>query len=178
MIIKKYMEFIKESINGYKYGCVMVEVPVSNWDEITSMIDPSDIYDGGDSTHGKSKNPHVTIFYGLHDDVTEEMVKSVFDNFGEEIHIDINGIGVFENKDFDVVKLDVNPDGSLQHLFDELSKFPNSNEYPEYKPHITISYVKSGTGKKYANPNYKHTVNNVHKMTYSMANGEKKFFSI
>ena len=177
MIIKNYMQFVKEAINGYKYGCVMIEVPVNNWNEITSFIDPNDIYDGGDSTHGIQKNPHVTILYGLHDDVTEDMVKSVFEKFDEEIHIEVDGIGIFENKDFDVVKFNVNPDGALQHLFDELSKFPNSNEYPEYKPHITIAYVKSGTGKKYVKPDYKYTVSNVNKITYSMANGKKVHFN-
>ena len=43
MKIKNYIQFIKESINGHKYGCVMVEVPVSNWDEITSSINKEDI---------------------------------------------------------------------------------------------------------------------------------------
>ncbi len=178
MIIKKYMQFIKEAINGYKYGCVMIEVPVSNWDEITSWIDPNDIYDGGDSTHGIQKNPHVTILYGLHDDVTEDMVKSVFEKFDEDIHIEVDGVGIFENKDFDVVKFNVNPDGALQHLFDELSKFPNSNEYPEYKPHITLCYIKKGLGNKYVKPDYKYTVNNVNKVCYSMANGKKIYFEI
>ena len=28
-------------------------------------------------------------------------------------------------------------------------EFENDNAYPEYKPHITIAYVKEGTGSKY-----------------------------
>ena len=44
MRIKKYIQFVKES-TGYDYGCVMVEVPVSNWDEICSSIDKEDIYE-------------------------------------------------------------------------------------------------------------------------------------
>lgn len=179
MIIKKYIQFVKEAINGYKYGCVMIEVPVSNWNEITSWIDPNDVYESkGDSTYGIQKNPHVTILYGLHDNVTEEMVKSVFDNYHEDIHIEVDGVGIFENPDFDVVKFNVNPDGALQHLFDELSKFPNSNEYPDYKPHITIAYVKKGMGKKYVKPDYKYTVKNVDKVCYSMANGKKVYFTV
>lgn len=177
MKIKKYIQFIKESINGYKYGCVMVEVPVSNWDEITSTIDPEDIYtESGDSTYGIQKNPHVTILYGLHDDVTEDEVKSVFDNFDGNINIVVDGVGIFENEKFDVVKFNVNPDGALQELNDRLSEFPNSNEYPDYKPHITIAYVKKGTGKKYVKPEYKYEVKNVNKITYSMADGKKVYF--
>lgn len=178
MIIKNYIQFINEAINGYKYGCVMIEVPVSNWNEITSFINPEDIFEGGgDGPKGIQKNPHVTLLYGLHDDVTLEQVKSVFENFDGDINIEVNGVGVFENDKFDVVKFNVNPQGSLQYLFDELSKLPNSNEYPEYKPHITIAYVNKGMGKKYVKDDYKYTVKNVNKITYSTAKGEKYHFN-
>ena len=67
MIIKKYIDFIKESINGYSYGCVMVEVPVKNWEELVQVIDIDDIYEEkGDSTYGIQKNTHLTLLYGLH----------------------------------------------------------------------------------------------------------------
>jgi len=151
MIIKNYIQFINESINGHKYGCVMIEVPVSNWDEITSSIDPEDIFEqeGNGDPKGIQKNPHITLLYGLHDDVTLEQVKSVFENFDGDINIEVNGVGIFENDKFDVVKFNVNPQGSLQYLFEELSKLPNSNQFPKYEPHITIAYVKKGLGKKY-----------------------------
>jgi 2'-5' RNA ligase len=179
MIIKKYTQFLIENVGGYKYGCVMVEVPVNNWDEITSWIDPNDVYESkGDSTYGIQKNPHLTLLYGLHDDVTPEMVKNVISKYKNDIHIEVDGIGIFENSDFDVVKFNVNPDGTLQKLFNELSELPNSNEYPEYKPHITISYVKRGMGKKYVKPDYKYAVKNVDKVCYSMTNGEKVYFNI
>jgi len=104
------------------------------------------------------------------------MIKSVFEEFTGSINIEVNGIGIFENKDYDVVKFNVNPDGALQELHDKLSEFPNSNEYPDYKPHITISYVNKGMGKKYVKPDYKYTVENVDKITYSMTSGEKVNF--
>lgn len=172
MKIENYIQFIKES-SGYQYGCVMVEVPVSNWNEITSYIDPEDVYTGGDDTHGIQEFPHLTLLYGLHKEVTPEMVKSVFEGFTKDINIEVNGIDIFENKDYDVVKFNVNPDGALQELHDKLSEFPNSNDFPDYKPHITIAYVKSGTGKKYVKPDYKYEVKNVNHITYSMANGNK-----
>lgn len=180
MIIKSYIKFINEAINGHKYGCVMIEVPVSNWDEITSSIDPEDIFygDGKGDPKGIQKNPHITLLYGLHDDVTLEQVKSVFENFDGDINIEVNGVGIFENDKFDVVKFNVNPQGSLQYLFDELSKLPNSNEFPEYKPHITLCYTKKGTGKKYVKDDYRYTVKNVNKICYSLSNGKKFYFEI
>jgi 2'-5' RNA ligase len=180
MIIKRYTQFVNESINGHKYGCVMVEIPVSNWDEITSSIDPEDVYNESEDgeTHGIQENPHVTILYGLHDNVTQEMVKSVFEGFTGSINIEVDGIGVFENKDYDVVKFNVNPDGALQELHDELSKFPNSYQFPDYKPHITLAYIKKGLGKKYIRNDYKYEVKNVNKICYSLSNGEKIYFEI
>lgn len=180
MKIKRYIQFINEAINGHKYGCVMIEVPVSNWDEITSYIDPEDIFEkeeNGDPK-GIQKNPHITLLYGLHDDVTPEQVQSVFDNFDGDINIEVNGIDIFENEKFDVVKFNVNPQGSLQYLFDELSKFSNSNQFPDYKPHITIAYVKKGVGKKYIKDDYKYTVKNANKVVYSKPSGQKTYFEI
>jgi hypothetical protein len=178
MIIKKYLQFIKES-SGYKYGCVMIDIPVSNWNEITSTIESDDVYnEPGDHTYGIQKDPHVTILYGLHEEVTDEMVKSVFEDFDGEVSIEVNGIDIFENKDYDVVKFNVVPDGDLLELHNRLSKFPNSNEYPDYKPHITIAYVKKGTGKKYVNPDYKYSVKNANKVVYSKPSGQKTYFEI
>ena len=178
MIIKKYLQFITEKINGYDYGCVMVDVPVGNWNEITSWIDKEDLYEVEGENFGIQKRPHLTILYGLHDDVTPDMVKSVFDQFDGDINIEVNGVDIFENEKFDVVKFNVKPDGALQELNNKLSEFPNSNEYPDYKPHITIAYVKKGLGKKYIKPDYHYTVKNVDEITYSMPNGEEFKFNL
>lgn len=172
MIIKSYIQFIKES-NEHKYGCVMIEVPVSNWDEIISSIDKEDIYESNEGDpKGIQNNPHLTLLYGLHDDVTLEQVKSVFNNFDGDINIEINGIDIFENDKFDVVKFNIKPDGSLQELHDKLSELPNSDQFPDYIPHITLCYTKKGTGKKYIKDDYRYRVKNVNNITYSSASGE------
>jgi len=177
MKIKKYTQFLNESIQ-YKFGCVMLEVPVSNWEEIISSINQEDIYEKEGENYGVQKNPHVTILYGLHDEVSLDQVKSVFEDFDGGVDIKIEGIGTFENKDFDVIKFNVLKNESLQKLNYRLSEFPNSNEYPEYIPHITIAYVKKGCGKKYDDPNYRYEVKNLTDVCYSMSNGSKEYFTI
>jgi 2'-5' RNA ligase len=177
MKLKKYIEFIKES-SGYEYGCVMIEVPVSNWNELTNSIDSKDVYTGGDDSHGIQEYPHLTLLYGLEKGVTEDQVKSVIDNFKGEIKIEIDGINLFENEQFDVLKFNVVSDAGLQQLHDELSKLPNTDKFPIYKPHITIAYLNKGMGKKYVNPNYKYSVKNINKIVYSRPNSEKVIFDI
>jgi len=173
MKIKNYKQFIIEKINRYDYGCVMIDVPVQNWNEIISWIDTDDLYEVEGENYGVQERPHLTLLYGLHKEVTPDMVKSIFDNFDGDIEVEVDGIDIFENDKFDVVKFNIKPTESLIELNSKLSELPNSNEYPDYKPHITIAYVKSGMGKKYIKPNYKYKVKNINEVTYSRSNGEE-----
>lgn len=173
-MIKKYLQFIKES-KKKRLGCVMLEVPVNNWSEITSIIDKKDVYKK--SGFGIEDNPHLTLFYGLHKEVSDEKVKKVLGD-KKDFNIEIKGIDIFENDEFDVVKFNVKKTKELQNIFNEFSNLPNSNEYPDYQPHITIAYVKKGKGKKYINKNYKHKVKNASNIIYSKPNGSKLKFKL
>lgn len=177
MKVKKYIQFVKES-TGYKLGCVMVEVPVTNWNEIISTINKDDLYEVEGENYGISKNPHLTLLYGLKPNITKEQIEEVLtktiDN--DKIIIEIENIDTFENDSFDVVKFNIKKTEQLQKLFDSLSELPNENTFPDYKPHMTIAYVKKGLGEKYKKT-YSHKVSS-NEICYSMANGEKIYFEI
>lgn len=177
MKVKKYIQFIKES-TSYDYGCVMVEVPVSNWNEITSIINKDDLYEVEGENYGIQENPHLTLLYGLKSNITKEQVEQVLQKAidGDKIIIEIENIGLFENDNFDVVKFNIKKTEQLQKLFDSLSELPNENTFPDYNPHMTIAYVKKGLGKKYTKT-YSHKVSS-NDICYSMANGEKIYFEI
>jgi 2'-5' RNA ligase len=177
MKVKKYIQFVKES-TGYKLGCVMVEVPVSNWNEITSIIDKNDLYEVEGENYGIQDNPHLTLLYGLKPNITKEQVEQVLEKSvdGEKIEIEIENIGLFENDNFDVVKFNVKKTEQLQKLFDSLSELPNENTFPDYNPHMTICYTKKGMGQKYIRK-YIHKLSS-NDICYSMANGEKIYFEI
>jgi hypothetical protein len=177
MKVKKYIQFIKES-TSYDYGCVMVEVPVSNWNEITSIINKDDLYEVEGENYGIQDNPHLTLLYGLKSNITKEQVEQVLQKAidGDKIIIEIENIGLFENDNFDVVKFNIKKTEQLQKLFDSLSELPNENTFPDYNPHMTIAYVKKGLGKKYTKT-YSHKVSS-NDICYSMANGEKIYFEI
>jgi len=179
MKIKNYLEFIKESSDNnetYDYGCVMLLININNWDELIDEIDPNDI---NEDAGGISKTPHITLKYGIHSDVKDQDIEKIIKSINkDDLHIEINGVDLFENKDFDVVKLNIVKNPSLQKIHDEFSTLPNSDEYKEYHPHITLAYVKKGSGKKYINSKYKYLVKSFNKIEYSKPNGDKKYYEI
>ena len=178
MRIMRYDRFLNES-ESYEFGCAMIEVPFDDWSQIAGMIDPEDVYEvEGDRSYGIQDNPHVTVLYGLHSSVSVEDLKQAISGFSEELVVAVDGIGVFENEDFDVVKMNVVPSGGLLRLNEMVSALPNSNEYPEYKPHITIAYVKKGRGRKYEDASFSREIGGISEMCYSMPDGSKEYFEI
>lgn len=172
-MIKKYLQFIKESTK-YEFGCAMIDIKVNNWDEIISFIDDSDL---NKDKGGIEERPHLTLLYGLHKEVTDEQIKSVLNDIESPLEIEINGVDIFENDDFDVVKFNIKKTNQLQEIHDKLSELPNTNNFPDYNPHITIAYVKKGKGKKYIKPGYKHKINSS-EITYSNTDNEDFKFKI
>jgi 2'-5' RNA ligase len=171
MRIKKFNEM--KSGDLYDYGCVMVYLDIPNWKNIVSKINPDELYLPEDPTHGYETDPHATILYGLHPEVTDEdITKAIQSQNLSHILLDIDGIDTFQNKDYDVVKMNVKSD-TLNNLNKELSKLPHTTDYPDYKPHVTMAYLKPGNGKKYHQPDYKHKFDKIKKIVYSKTNGDK-----
>jgi hypothetical protein len=120
----------------------MAELSFPSWDQILNVVDSKDL--GED---GLEKEPHVTVLYGIEPNVKLiDIVKIVQDWLKPTIIL--GQFGVFEREDFDVLFLQV-------ESFDigvcrELAKvLPNYQSFPHYSPHLTVAYLKSGTGKKY-----------------------------
>lgn len=97
---------------------------------------------------GVETNPHVTVKFGLHGNNPED-VRPLLAGEGP-VKVRIKGVSIFDNPEFDVVKLDVDsPD--LHRLNKKISDaLPHTDTHPTYQPHITIAYVKKGEGKKLA----------------------------
>jgi len=166
-MLKKYLEFIKEEKSLYEYGCVMVDFNFVNWTDLLESIDPSDVYKVEGKNYGLQPRPHLTLLYGIHDTVSDEEILNCFEGFTEDdFKVQIDGVSIFENPEFDVIKLGVSLTPKLKEINERLSELPNSNQFP-YKPHITLAYVKKGLGKKYVNPDYKYEIKNISKIVYT-----------
>jgi 2'-5' RNA ligase len=173
MIINKYNQFLEgKSGKLYKYGCVMLYLNIKNWDSILDRINKSDVYNVNDPTKGYERHPHITIIFGLHSNVSDDDVLDVFKNLkSSDIDITVDGIGCFENNEYDVVKMNIISD-KLNKLNNKLSMLDNTSDYSDYKPHITIAFVLPGTGKKYTQPEYKYQFDNFNKILYKKTNGQ------
>jgi hypothetical protein len=163
-----------------KYGCLMSYFDIPLWDQITSMIDPDDIYTEDDN-FGIENEPHTTVLFGFKDDeVNLDTIKNDLKDI-TEVPITINRIYHFNgsdtNKPYDVVKFDI--DSPILHQLNGLmKKYPNENEFPEYHPHMTIGYVKAGLGQKYDGNLIKQPEIVSKRMVYSHPTGKKDIWEL
>lgn len=142
------MNEAKKTNHKYEYGCLMLDLKIKNWQDILSQIDTDDIYNP-DGTYGLEENPHITILYGLHDDVKlEDMFNFVVSEIKSPT-FEVTEVSYFEPDEYDVLKFTVKSD-DLTTINKKLTDtFPYTTDFPEYKPHLTIAYLKKGTAKKY-----------------------------
>jgi 2'-5' RNA ligase len=133
-----------------EFGCVMLYSDISDWDKRLKMIKKEDIYDDEFNDYGLEKESHVTLLWGIHLSETDPQDIINFMKTFKPIKVEIRNIGIFENKDYDVVKYNIPVTYELKKYHELLkSKFPNTQTFDSYRPHMTISYVKKGTSDKY-----------------------------
>jgi len=161
-----------------RYGCAMLLADIPNWKSHLMMIRKEDIYDDAEHNYGYADEPHITLLYGIHqDEVDLDEVFEIFKNI-EPISVVIDTISIFENdENYDVVKYDVPVSEQLKEYREMFKQFPNTQTFEGYHPHITISYVKKGEGKKYVKRITPFKVN-FNKAFYSSPDYDKKYFEL
>jgi hypothetical protein len=170
----KLMDIINEENKPkYEFGCAMLYFAFPEMKYIHGMIDPNDVYtEEEDGSFGLETEPHTTLLYGLHDGVSIDDVNNVL-NKHTYPSCKVHNPSLFKNKQYDVLKFDVEGD-SLHDANGELRGYPHTNDYPDYHPHLTVAYLKPGTGNKYIRKmiglNYELTPQHA---VYSQPNGEK-----
>lgn len=118
---------------------------------MSTYIPSQDLYGtsyGNETETGRELDPHVTLKYGIHTDDVEEVRKTIQ---GESpIAVQFGNTTCFYQEDHDVVKIEV--ESKQLHALNKTvcEKLECTDTYPEYKPHVTIAYVKKGLGDYYA----------------------------
>jgi 2'-5' RNA ligase len=130
-----------------KYSFSSVQVPVAG--ELAKKVFnlANEIPDIDLADKGRADHPHVTALYGLH---TNNVLP---------VHLAMRKHGASSMKfgktslftgspDYDVLKVDVDSP-ELHQINASLRQLPHTNKFPEFKPHMTVAYVKKGAGNKY-----------------------------
>jgi hypothetical protein len=168
----------KTEDQSYSYGCIMGYFGENPMDFLSAGredydVKEEDLYDNDEHEYGREIEPHVTLLYGLHQDIDEQDVIDVLKVLKMDI-CKFTGISCFKNDKFEVLKWDI--DSVDLALANKLicKLFPYTNKFPDYHPHCTIAYLQPGAGDKYTSRQPNNIVNlPIVKWVYSMANGRK-----
>jgi diguanylate cyclase (GGDEF)-like protein len=101
-------------------------------------------------SYRREENPHITVKYGLHTTDADEVRKILANE--KPFSVKLGKVSIFPasgDTAYDVVKADVeSPElHRINKLIADNTKVTDT--FPEYKPHVTLAYVKKGEGQKY-----------------------------
>lgn len=128
-----------------KFGCLMLFLSATPAEEVLAFakkhISKEDLADDG-----YEEEPHTTVLYGFHDDVDATEIEKITSETGP-ITIELGSVSRFNtHEDYDVLKIDIEGE-QLRALNAKLMKAFNgkvTNNFPDFKPHMTLAYVKKG----------------------------------
>lgn len=152
-----------------KRNCLMVQIASDAFYEAQRLIDPADVVE-------YEHNPHVTILAGIDPTTPFADVREVVDRLNPKDAVS-RSLTYFSKPEYDVVKFDLN-DPSVFKLNEVALTLPNESDYPNFTPHVTVAYVKSGTGKKYARRLESLALFRPQGVHYSTASGENHYWPL
>lgn len=128
-----------------KLGCAYYPLPTKLARRVMQLA--NDIDDNDLTDKGRTDEPHVTALYGFERSVKPRQIQKIIDTHDSPA-ITLGKLKVFQNKEHDVLVAEV--DGSsLREIHEALSKLPNTQTHDEYRPHVTLAYLKPGRGAYY-----------------------------
>lgn len=138
----------------YDYNCIMIGYDsIPEIEKIQESLDKDDIYTGTEEeekegAYGLEKEAHVTLLYGIKPEITWDDIKGYLKPLSEYKAILAN-LSTFENEEYDVLKIDVKCPKMHDTNKELRDNIDYVETYPDYHPHMTVAYLKKGTGKKY-----------------------------
>ena len=140
--MRRFNSYMTE-FQQYKYACLAV--PIHNntlrsafMDFARAKIDVLDL-----AENGYEDTPHITVMYGNTDDQCEEIIEKT--RMMRSFDVTFGEIKRFEQDTHDVLYVEV-LSGPIHKLHLEYKlRFPAPGQsYKEYRPHVTLAYVKPG----------------------------------
>jgi len=175
-----------KKIKQADYSCIMAMIPHELAQEIVAFgvheIPDEDLYTDEDGELGRELDAHVTIMYGL---LTDD-AKSVRQSFNGQkpFKVKLGKVCHFQppERDFDVVTVEVVSEDLVKANEMIEDKFEFADDLPssgEYKPHITIAYVKRNSAKKHiGSDEFEGKEVELDTLSFSPSKGNKTYFNI
>jgi 2'-5' RNA ligase len=130
---------------------VMVKIPANEkLIEFINSIPNEIIYEPEHKWYGKTKPDqlHITVLYGVHINEADK-TKKILERIPPVLNATLGEVSLFECEKYDVLKIDVKSP-SLGKINEFLRRnVEYTNDYDDYKPHVTLCYLKKGMGKEY-----------------------------
>jgi hypothetical protein len=160
-------------------SCLMAPVTVTKEIKALQKLIPDDvIYSPDNPDYGREVYPHITVLFGLVTEDIEAVKRVVQDSDPIDLVFD-NKTSIFEpDLEYDVVKVAVKSPQLFEMNKKLQDKFEVKTDHKEYKPHLTIAYVKKGKGKKYDGLSVSLPNMKLDTLDFSNHNHDKTSFSI
>ncbi len=165
---------LRKDLGPHKFSSTQLQLP-PELAEAVKAFSREHIAEEDLAEKGYEDDVHITVLYGLHTGDADD-VRRVVNGFGP-VQVRWGGISVFETDDGDCIVLDVLP-GGINILNSRLREsLEYTSKFLEYKPHLTLAYVKPGEGEKYVQlldgrlPLEKYV--NFDSLVFGAANGER-----
>ena len=126
----------------HEFGCVMALLEGEARQAVLNMA--GTVADEDLADKGREDQPHVTVLYGLRDNDAGP-VRQAVETFGT-INAQLGQLDYFPADEHDVLIVRVESD-DLHNMHGDLQQLPHTTTHPTYQPHVTLAYVKPGTGQ-------------------------------
>lgn len=137
-----FRQFCEASGMVHEYACALAPLPelLPSLLTLQKNIAPEDLIKAEDE-------PHITVLYGLHSD-NPEPVKKLLAAYPPPA-VTILGLSLFSSPESDVLKFGIESPGLATMNAALRGSLTYTNNYKDYVPHMTVAYLRPGTGKKY-----------------------------
>lgn len=133
-----------------EYGFLMIKYNKPEFiQELQNMIPYKELYNEDDNDdYGVEDMTHVTLVPCLDRHLNVDELKKELMELNK-YSILLSNISKFETDKYDVLKCDVGSYNLLKTNKRICSKFPTFSQFKDYRPHMTIAYLKKGMADKY-----------------------------
>ena len=164
---------------AYSYSCLMAKIPKSLADKIRGFgasIPDDCIYQDKTGERGRQDEIHITVKYGIHTTDVVEVLDLVEKT--KPLKVKLGKTSIFWVNDSIVLKISVQSQDLMVLNTKICRKLDCTDTYPDYKPHVTVAYLKKDEKnpywfQKYLTNDFEGMEVELDELVFSTSNGQK-----